>query len=83
MNTIILGGGQDFEDVSTTLEFNETVNSMCISFQTVDSFVYENDEMLSLQLSSLDSTVSFDGLGQTAVTIFDDDSGFFFQLNSQ
>ena len=44
----------------------------------MDDFVYENDEMLSLQLSSLDSAFSFDGLGQAAVTIFDDDPGLLY-----
>ena len=54
---ITSGAGVDFNDVTTTLQFNSGTNRQCVDIPVVNDTVLENDEDFFAVLNSTDSSV--------------------------
>ena len=63
----------DYTTVTAQLTFQATVNLQCSSISIIDDTILENDEVFSVQLSTLDPDVNLTPSTAT-VTIENDDS---------
>ena len=80
MSYIFSAANIDYSPLSITLEFNETTSELCSYIITMEDTLYENDETLSVMLTTDDTAVTLMP-SQLVVTIEDDDAGkIIFQL---
>ena len=74
MSYIFSAANIDYSPLSITLEFNETTSELCSYIITMEDTLYENDETLSVMLTTDDTAVTLMP-SQLVVTIEDDDAG--------
>ena len=74
MSYIFSAANIDYFPLNITLEFNETTSELCSDIITIEDTLYENDETLSVMLTTDDTAVTLMP-SQLVVTCVDDDEG--------
>ncbi len=66
--------GVDFDPIDLTLTFDSAPDSMCFPINTLPDNVFEDNEIITLHLSTSDEQTSFDIL-YTQISILDNTDG--------
>ena len=62
-------------EISETLTFEKSPDSICLPLPTTDDSIYEKDEKFSVQLNASDPHISISSQSYATVTIKDNDEG--------